>query len=256
MINFENYIFNPDSVDEHMLEAQDWQLEPIIALESDELLDTAVALEQEVMQARLPRLNVLASSVAGHLRIKHNGRPAMANHFLYGFAIGLMAANRGYNFSNIKTAATKQIEDGRLKTYFKDASADTVELFETSDGVGMDMLLDAIDINTEPKTERLRELLDYRLEMLRPAPELEDAAKMGALVCYSVLTYERKRALLREKGAQWAQYDSENSEQYLIPEQWLSLSSSEAKRQIDGLESLRNSGLAIYRSRANRSRKP
>jgi hypothetical protein len=236
MTSFEDFIFDPEAVDEIMPEVQAWHVDPVKDLEGDELLDFAIQMEQEAIREHQPNLALMTESLSGYCRINHNAHPAVSGAISYGVTIGKLVASRVYGVpaKPIIGKNPEAQEQQRLSVYHKDLESDTLASFYEADLLPIQMLLDALEVNTQEKTARLRELLDYQLSLERSSPELEAAATLGAVVCYAAITYERERTLEASLDKAWARQHSRYDQQ-LSYEEMMSLTPAGVRSEIEGL---------------------
>jgi hypothetical protein len=257
MKNLETYIFDPEAVDKLMPAIVSEHLRPIARINEDGWLDLAVGVEQEAIAEHQPNLQKLAEALAAHYRIAHNGRPAMAKSIQYGFAIGRMVASKVYVSRQRALMGDNRNaqEKRRLAVYYRDVEPDTLAAFEDADTLPLEMLIDAIDVNTAEKTAALRDLTDYSLVLERDDPDLESAITLGAVVCYTVLAFDKMRSYENSlNNAVEIQRASHLPAEYLTAEALLSLTASNCREEIEGLEAIRISKLSIIKNRLSRSR--
>lgn len=241
MTNFEDYIFDPDGVEESLPEIQDWHIEPIKGLERDDLLELAVEMEQETIKKHQPNLQLLAEYLGGHYRINNGGRQTLANSIYYGFAIGKMVASKVYG---VRAGSEKPTDESpaihrRLARYYKDIEPDTLASVYEAQSLPLDMMIDAIDVNTLEQTARLRELIDFYLSMERVSPQAEAAAKLGAVVCYTAISFEKERTRSAALDKIWEDRRLADTPEGLGFDEMIAMTPQNSRGEIEGLRRAR-----------------
>lgn len=193
MRSFEDYIFDPEEVDWKSAPVTGVSIKPIRDLEDEGILDVALESELHFMKQYQPLLFRTADALAGHMRIKLSGETerldaatlqalaAIPRHIRQGFALGNITCRRNF------------VLPLAVGSMYRDISPDTLALIEEAEVLELDMLLDAITVNTEESTAPLRQLTEYELELDRSDPRLEQATTLGAVVCFTLMDYERHR---------------------------------------------------------------
>ena len=232
MKSFNKYIFNPKYVEAAQLEVTPRSVEFLRKLDSEDSVDEVVELELGLMKEHQSNLMKVGDLLIYHLRQKvrlESGLPddqylkdpdiladlhLMPRHVRTGLVLGALTCAQNFNST------------GHLHIDYRDISRANADLFE-QDGLQVDMLLDNLSANTAERTERLRYMLGSWMELERPSQALESATVLSAVVAYSLMDYQKRRAyseyLEKTKDMAWSQYDqamlgSQDSPGFVIPE--------------------------------------
>ncbi len=202
MVSFEAFVFDADEVDRRLPEASWRGARQVRELNENGYLEEAVSLELQFMRERQPRLYNAATILAGYLRRQID--PAlpeeeqilelglMDEHVHFGFALGAIACRPQF------------VVPLRIERLYPDISQSSYELFSGNadaktgyrplkprDDLELQMLVEAIDVNTRGRTKDLRETTDLWINYDRKTEQLEQAVTLAAVTAYTLIAHAR-----------------------------------------------------------------
>lgn len=211
MKSFETFIFDPASLEANIPSVRESFKETILELDEDNILGVVLGLEKEQIHDNQRNLWVVSESIIRYLRntVSNGNFPAapgepglpdnqvkarLGNYVRDGFALGNIAHQSRYRFSHLEAA-------------YKDIGKDTALMFHQIGETGLNVILNSPPAMPTEKTEPIEQLLEYELKLDREDVRLIQAMKLGALVGYTVLSYEQARS--REVDSEWTRRSKE-----------------------------------------------
>lgn len=225
-MKFTEYMFGADTIEARMPAVTKKSLELVEALSSEDILPLVTNFERDMMAVNQPRLwdvaNRLSVVVGMKMVSDWLNEDTEISRWIEGLSLSdkkeLMRLNvlgvldevhQGFVIGNLVASERLGASKNRAGSP-GDISVDTYNSFK--DRIAIDNVVTAIKVRTPRYTWRLASAMERGLDIDYPNDDYEEAAKLGALVCYTMRTFEssKKRERL-QFDHEWHDHEAEES---------------------------------------------